>query len=151
MLFIAVPPIALGGIRPFIVFYRIVIVYRIIEITNFFRFVFFFSSNEISKVSVRYPTLILTLHPRTPTFCICIYMYVKLVETRKHIFFLESKTYYMYMYNNHIFFRHAALRRPRVLSRTFSCGGKQGGRGYITTHVWISAEHRGGARGIPRG
>ena len=60
VLFVAVSPIPLGGVR-LLSFYRIVIVYRfmviVIEIPNFFRFVNFFLSNDISKVSVRYPTL----------------------------------------------------------------------------------------------
>ena len=51
---------------------------------------------------------------------------------------------YKYMYKNHSFYlRHAALRRPMVLCRTSGCGA---GRGYFTTHVWMPAEHRGGAR-----
>ena len=32
----------------------------------------------------------------------------------------------------------------------FRLRSKQGGPGCITTHVWIPAEHRGGARGISR-
>ena len=37
----------------------------------------------------------------------------------------------MYMYNMHFFFRHAALRRPRVPSRAFGCGASKGAVGTL--------------------
>ena len=49
------------------------------------------------------------------------------------------------MYNMHfLLYWRAALPWSRVAR----LGGKQGGRGYIATHVWIPTEHRVGARGI---
>ena len=57
---------------------------------------------------------------------------------------------YMYMYRMHFFLSRAPLSGIRGSFSHFRLRGKQGGRGYITMHVWILAEHRGSARGMER-
>ena len=57
----------------------------------------------------------------------------------------------MYLYSVHIDFLdiHAALRRPRVLSRAFGCGASKGvGGTFRRMYVWIPADHRVRARCI---
>ena len=61
VLFVAVSPIPMAGVRPFIVLsyrYRISNDRNYYRNTELFRFdTYYFLSNDISKVSVRYPTL----------------------------------------------------------------------------------------------
>ena len=59
VMFVAVSPIPLGCVRPFIILsYRYRLSLSLSKYRTFVGSILFFKSNDISKVSVRYPTLL---------------------------------------------------------------------------------------------